>query len=568
MAELLRSIGPGRLAAMAGMTAGLLLFFGFIIFRITEPSLSPLYPRLDPADAGEIVSQLESLGINYKLKGDGTVIMVPNDRVLRLRMSLAEQGLPSGGSVGYEIFDKAEALGTTSFVQNLNHLRALEGELARTIRAIDNIATARVHLVIPKRELFSRDTQQPSASILLGIRGVGLERAQIKAIQHLVASAVHGLSPEHISIIDERGTPLASGMPEEPGAAGASTADERTLGFENRLKRQIEDLVSRIVGIGKTRAQVTAQLDFSRITESSETFDPEGRVERSIQTVEESSANSEREADASVSVANEIPDADVAEADDSPTSSASNNRTEETVNYEISKTTKTQILEAGSVKRISAAVLVDGTYTEGANGERVYTPRSDEELEKISKLVKSTIGFDEQRGDQLEIINMQFADLSVPEATAPEEPMFGLHKEDYFRIGELAVLGIVSILLVLLVFRPLMASVMSPPEPAMAGVGVGADGTPALPGAVPDETMAALPEGQAAPQLPGPTTAGAPAGQLPGPEFTQSDTSRMIDIAQVEGQVKESSVKKVGEIVQTHPEEAVAIMRNWMYSGD
>src|ERR1700726_4375884 len=201
--------------AMIAVTAALISFFGFVIMRVTTPQMTTLFTDLSTEDSSGIIKDLERQAIPFELRNDGAVIMVPKDKVTRLRMKLAESGLPKGGGVGYEIFDKSDALGTTSFVQNINHLRALEGELARTIRAIDRVQAARVHLVLPERPLFSREKVEPSASIVLKVRGT-LETQQVRAIRHLVASAVNGLKPERVSVVDEAGRLLAD------GAAGAS----------------------------------------------------------------------------------------------------------------------------------------------------------------------------------------------------------------------------------------------------------------------------------------------------------------------------------------------------------
>jgi len=245
--EFLKTLGPARLAAMAVVTALLVGFFGFIIMRATQPVMAPLYSDLSVQDSASIVKELEAGAVPYELRQDGAQILVPKETLLRLRMKLAEKGIPAGGSVGYEIFDKSDALGTTSFVQNINHLRALEGELARTIRAIDRVQAARVHLVIPERQLFQREKAMPSASIVLKLRGT-LEAQQIRSIQHLVASAVEGLKPFRVSIVDEKGTLLGGGQEEDPQGTVAASLQERTAGYERRMETQIESIVGSIVG--------------------------------------------------------------------------------------------------------------------------------------------------------------------------------------------------------------------------------------------------------------------------------------------------------------------------------
>jgi len=238
--DFLKSLGAARIAAMCAVTVALVGFFGFLILRVTAPQMTPLFTDLTLEDSTAIVKELERQGIVYELRNDGAIVLAPKDRVPRLRMTLAEAGLPKGGGVGYEIFDKSDALGATSFVQNINHLRALEGELARTIRALDRVQAARVHLVLPERPLFSREKVEASASIVLKVRGM-LEPQQVRAIRHLVASAVNGLKPERVSIVDETGRLLADGANE---TALGVTADERQIAYERRLREQVEAIVT------------------------------------------------------------------------------------------------------------------------------------------------------------------------------------------------------------------------------------------------------------------------------------------------------------------------------------
>ena len=288
---------------------------------------------------------------------------------------------------------------------------------------------------------------------------------------------------------------------------------------------------------------------------TSDTFDPEGQVVRSTQTVEESNSSSDGLPNDAVTVGNAVPGAGEAEAGANGSLDQSN-RLEETVNYEIPRTTQTEVIEAGSVKRLSVAVAVDGIYTVDANGATVYTPRSDEEVSKISALVRSAIGFDQARGDLVEVINIQFAAREAPEPLEEvEAPFLGLTKADYFRMGETGVLALISLLVLMFVVRPLIRGILNPTptgdQLALAGAvaGAGAEaGSAALPGA----------EGQA--QLPAPD--GAINEETGEPK---SAVEQMIDIAQVEGKVKESSVNKVGELVANHPDETMSILRSWLH---
>src|SRR5262249_28177948 len=405
------------------------------------PQLTTLFTDLSYEDSSAIVKDLERQNIPYELKNDGAIVLVPKDRVTRLRMKLAESGLPKGGGIGYEIFDKTDALGATSFVQNINPLRALEGELARTIRAIDRVQAARVHLVLPERPLFARDKAEASASIVLKVRGA-LEPQQVRAIRHVVASAVNGLKPERVSIVDEAGRLLADGA--RTDVVGLN-AEERQGAFERRPTQQIPRSPPKAPAPDHhARVQVSADFDFNRVTQTSEKFDPEGRVMRSSQTREESSASAGDNREGQVTVGNELPGGQPRLNENNNNASArdQSKKTEEIVNYEISRSTKTEVTEGGRINRISVAVLVDGIYTKNDKGEAAYQPRDKEELDRIAALVRTAIGFDQKRGDQVEVVNLRFADVPVNVVAEPTGVMSYLQftKDDVMHWIELAVM--------------------------------------------------------------------------------------------------------------------------------
>ena len=543
--EFFRGLGPWRIASLAGVTVGMGAFFFFLFTRLSQPPMTLLYANLDLQEAGQITTRLDAAKVPYQLAANGTQVLVPEDQVLRLRMQLAETGLPTGGSVGYEIFDRADALGTTNFVQNINHVRALEGELARTIRSIDGVQNARVHLVLPRREVFSRETREPSAAIVLKTRGGRIDKAQVRAIRNLVAAAVPDLKPTRISVVDDRGNLHASGADERDARAGAAaTLADMRAEQEARLKRAVETLLERSVGPGNVRAEVTADIDFDRITTNSESYDPDGQVIRSTQSIAEQNQSAESQPQ-NVTVGNNLPEG---ESQGTPQSQSRNQRTEEVVNYEISKTIKTQVREAGIIRRLSVAVLVNGVQGTDAEGKPTYTPRKEDELKQLAALARSAIGFDEKRGDRVEVVTMRFAGAEEIAAGEIEPPGFlNLNKRDYFRIVELAALTLIGILGLMFVVRPMVSRLLSAARPS----------APAGQLALPPGAALAGPDGAVA-QLP----PGVEPGMLPQPK---SGIEAMIDIARVEGQVKASSVKKIGEIIEKHPDEAVAIVRNWLY---
>jgi flagellar M-ring protein FliF len=455
-------------------------------------------------------------------------------------MALAGEGLPKGGGIGYEIFDKSDTLGTTSFVQNINNLRALEGELARTIRSLDRVVAARVHLVLPERPLFSRDKVEPSASIVLKVHGT-LDAQQVRAIRHLVASAVNGLKPQRVSIVDEGGRLLADGAGDSDNP-GEVTVDERRVAFEKRLRDQVDAIVTSVVGPGRARTEVSADFDFNRITQTSDRFDPEGRVVRSSQTREETSASGESR-DNQVTVGNEIPGGNQRQTpapDATPTPRDQSRKSEEIVNYEISKTTKTEVIESGRVNRISVAVLVDGTYGKNEKGESTYQPRSKEEIEQIAALVRTAIGFDQKRGDQVEVVNLRFAEAPATPISEPSGWLSALQftKDDIMRAIEMVVMGLLGFVVLLMVVRPLVRRVLTPEERALAALPAAAGG--------------------------GVNAAGEAAAVADAVKAEPSKTAKMIDIAQIQGQVHAQSVQKVGELADRNPSEAVSIIRQWM----
>ncbi|MBM7850774.1 flagellar M-ring protein FliF [Methylopila capsulata] len=552
----LRSFGAGRIAAMLAVALALVGFFAFTIVRFSQPQMVALFTDLSMTDSAAIIKELEQQNVPYELRNEGAGILVPKENAAKLRMGLAEKRLPSGGGVGWEIFDKGDGFSATSFVQNVNHLRALEGELARSISSLNRVDAARVHLVIPEKPLFTRDAPQPSASIVVRVRG-DLDGGEVRAIRHLVASAVQGLKPEKISLVDEGGRLLADGAEGEDG--GTAAAEERTVTLERRLRERAEAILGRIVGPDRARVEVRAEMDNTKSTVTADTFDPESRVVRSTQTREESSQSSQP-VDQTVSVGNQIPNGAAAQAQ-APAATGpkdASNKTEEVVNYEISRTTRTEVKDAGRLKRISVAVLVDGVYTQSANGDAAYAPRSQEELDRIGALVRSAVGFDQARGDVLEVVNLRFATMPASQSAGDAPGMFDFSRDDLMRWAELGVLALLTVLVLLVVVRPLVRKALSPDRVMLVANGAGgvsivgagdaggaggvvqltAGGTPAL--ASPDGSVAGLPAG------------------------TDAEAAQRIAIAELSGRVQSQSVQRIGELVQNNPNETVAIIRQWL----
>lgn len=549
--ELVNKLGPQRLVAMGAVTLALVGFFAFVMTKMTAPGMGVLFSDLPMADSNTILRDLDAKGIKYEIRQDGGTILVPREQATRLRMEFAGKGLPAGGSVGYEIFDKTDTFSATSFVQGINQIRALEGELARTIKGLDRVQQARVHLAIPEKKLFDRDKQEPRASIVLKVRGE-LDQGQIRAIRHLAATAVQGLKPERVSIVDETGRLLADGAGNEADAA--ALAQDKQSGYERRLKTQVEEIVASVVGRGRARVQIAAEMDFNRVQQVTDNFDPESRVVRSTQTRTENQQSQEAK-DNQVTIANELP----GQANNqSAQQKDATQRNEEIVNYEISKTTRTEIIEAGRVKRLSVAVLVDGNYATAANGQANYTPRSSEELDRIAALVRSAIGFDRNRGDQVEVINLRFAEgvTQVEGKTQTViEQLLALTKEDALRLVELTVFAILTLLVTLLVVRPLLRQMGIGGKDKKDGQAAPAQLT-GLSGVIAASGLGGVPPGQTL-ALP------APGGEGGMPTAANSNQQNP-NAAAVQHALQQGAIDNLGKIVQDNPGESVAIIRQWI----
>ena len=537
--ETLKNLGPSRLAMMGGILLALITFLIFISMRVSSPDYSLLYGDLSSGDITAIATQLDQAQVPYQISEDNTSILVAENNVGSARMLLAETGLPNGGSVGYELFDNQSGFGTTNDIVNLNKVRALEGELSRTITSLSPIKTARVHLVLPQRELFSRESRPASGSVAVGLKaGASLEQDQVQAIQSLVAAAVPQLKAQKVAIIDQSGKLLARGDDEELTQANLK-AEEMRLNYEQRMTRAVEDMVGRIVGYGKVRANVTADINFDRVSTNEESYDPETQVIRSSQTIEEN--NVERDAsEDNVSVENNLP----AVGNDlffDAAPSLESSRLEETTNYEISRTTRNMVRETGEVRRLSVAVLVDGQYSQNAEGEKTYEPRSEQELDQIAALVRSAIGFDAVRGDTLEVVNLQFAEIEVSD-TPFDNTLFGFDKNRLLDAAEIITVAIMFILIVLLVIQPMVGKLLAVENKSAEG----------------DEDLETeLLTGSPRMALEGPSEEFEPTPLL-------EEDGEMMDLQSIEGKVKASAVKKVEDIVENYPDEAVSVIRSWM----
>lgn len=549
--DFLKNLTPIKSAGIIGAALAVVVLLGFLVLKLSTPPMSILYTNLAPDDSGLITSRLDGMGISYKVNEAGKEIQVPVNKVLMLRMTFAAEGVPRSGSVvGYEIFDKTEALGTSQFVHNINLVRALEGELSRTISSLMQIDTARVHLVMPKKELFSKTASEPTASVVLKMKGSqSLAKQEVAAISHIVATAVPGLKVDNITIVDNSGRPLKlSASEDNQMAAVTDGVAEYQHSIENRLRGIIEELLERSIGIGKVKANVSAEINFDREVINSEVFDPDGQVVRSRKVSEENEAEKEASA-GEVGVGANLPGA---QASGGGAGSGKNkNRTDEVTNFEISKTITNKVSESGRIKKLSIAILVDGTYTvkkgEGDVEDTVtYNPRSQEELDKIKVLATSAIGIDVKRGDKIEVINMQFSEefAALP---AKKEPMAWL-RDELENIVQMVIIGIVIILVILLIVRPVIMRSLELRKIALEQAETAEVANLEM------QQVSMVSGGDGASSIIGGASNFAP--------------EEMIDLTNSEDKRKVSLVKQVNEMVDKHPDETVSVIRNWLYSGD
>ncbi len=368
-----------------------------------------LFSSLAESDAADIVTKLKEQNVPYKLAANGTAIKVPEDVVLNTRLTLAGEGLPRGGGVGFEIFDRTN-LGVTDFVQKLNYQRALQGELARTIRQFQQISSARVHLALPKESVFVEDQRPPSASVSIKMRGRGkLTKGQIRAIVNLVACAVSGLTENNITVVDTAGHLLFRREGDEPGMLSSDQLEYK-LKLESNMRRKLETMFEEVVGVGKVIARVSADVDFNQVNTTEELYDPDGQVVRSEQLSNESNKQNGDSTKGIPGVKGDL--ATFSGTSGGGSNSSGSSRNSVTRNYEISKTVKKTKDSVGTIKKITVALMVDGSYkmVKGPKGRMIseYVPRSKAELASFTRMAQKAVGLDPDRGDTIEVVSMPF----------------------------------------------------------------------------------------------------------------------------------------------------------------
>lgn len=457
------SAGKQLLIAMVALlSAGA---FAILILVANRTDYRPLFTNLTSEDAGEIVKKLKDSKTPYQITADGKGVLVPSDKVYELRLTLASEGIPQGGGVGFEIFDRKN-FGMTEFVQKLNYQRALQGELSRTIAQLTGVEQARVHLVIPEKSLFKDGEKPATASIVLKMKSnKALKESEVQGVVHLVAASIEGMDPEHVTVLDSRGKILSKGSSGDQASRMTSSMQETQRAYEKNAEERIQTLLDRIVGGGKTVARVTAAFDFKQVERMEEKFDPESIAVRSEQRSEEKGATT--------TSGGGVPGVQTNLGRTAPTgasSSGGGTKNDETINYEVSKSTSKIIEPVGSLSKISVAVLVDGKYeapaaapaTAAATPAKLaqetkpkYIPRTPEELQKIETLIKSAVGFNAERGDQLSVQNIPFQETD--EAGSTEKTAWWTNPF-FMSLAKNLMIGIGFLTLILFVIRPLLTS--------------------------------------------------------------------------------------------------------------
>jgi flagellar M-ring protein FliF len=535
--QLLAGLGPAKLAVLAVSAMVLVALFAFLILRLAEPRMTLLFGELDPAAAREIVGRLDALGVPYTVSAEGRAVLVPEGEAAGLRLRLAEGGLPATGPAGYELLDGLNPLTSSDFLANVSLRRALEGELARTIAALRGVREARVHLVQPKRELFEREAQPPSASVFLARRGAGaVEPRQVQAIRHLVAAAVPGLQPERVTVVDDAGTLLArAAAPSDTGRDLPVELEEARAAFETRLRDKVTGILERSLGAGKAQVEVSADLDFDQETTTVESFDPESQVARSTHAVEEAADRSERGPEPPVTVTTNLP-TERTQSTAEPGSTERTSRSEETTNFEVSRTVRNHTRKGPKIRRLSVAVQVDAA----AAGPEGTAP--------LEALVRTAAGLDAERGDVLEIVARSFAPVEIPAGgTGSAAPWLGLPAD---RLIEMAALLALAAAVVLFGLRPIARELGRPPATALdaAPAGTMPTGAPAAAGEAADHMGL----------LVGEATPGAEAaGGLPG-------AASPLLLAAPDGSHRARLLDEVQAAIDERPEDAIRVLRAWL----
>ena len=458
---IIQTLSAGKMMALFMLVAATVAGLVVLISWSGRPDYMPLYSHMAPDDAGEVVASLREKKIEYRLSHDGGTIEIPRDKIYEVRLDLASQGLPRGGT-GFEVFDNAK-LGMSEFVQNINYQRALQGELSRTINGLAEVESSRVHIVMSERTLFVEDEEPATASVILKLRrGRYINDEQIQGIVHLVSSSVPRLTPENVTVVDESGKMLA-GFKDKPSAAKL-IADQ--LEFQERkekmLEKRVMSMLEKVLGRDRAIVRVACDLDFVQQEKTEEMYLPENQVVRSEQLLSEVSSQASPGAIGIPGLASNITQPQAAPGT-APRAGQGFQKEDKTRNYEIGKTTSRKVVPAGDLTRLSVAVIVDGTYKNVAVGqgkeqhqEAEYVPRSAEEMATLVSIVKSAVNFDETRGDKVEVANIAFDGDKMLISSEPESSRWFESVKDYSGLLKYLIAAVFIGICFIYIIRPLI----------------------------------------------------------------------------------------------------------------
>lgn len=549
--ENFKNLGRQKLIILGGTTFGILLAMLLGIGAVTRADYAPIYSNLSVSSASSIEAALTSAGFNVMVGPDGTTISVPQTDTARARMVLAETGMPIDGDPGWELFDQQGGIAMNSFLQKINRVRAMEGELARSIQTLDGIASARVHLVLPDREPFTRDAPTPRASVILRPQaGRAVSRKEAISVRNLVASAVAELDLTRVTVLSASGETILSEEPNGPGQANMQSAKSS---IEDRLSREIENILTARVGAGNARVHVNVELTTQREVIVEHSFNPDQQVVRSTETKTEDQTDTGEQGN--VGVENNIP---AALADPEGGSTSNRSEADEIVQYEIGNTRREIVREAGEVRRMTVAVLVNGIYAVEESAVN-YSERTPEEMDRLADLVKSAVGFQETRGDTISVDSMRFMDYSMDLGSPVEQSMSERLAESAVPIirGLLALL-IVGLVMILGV-RPLLKRLSEPATIAKD-----------------EDTPLPLPENDAPASIPqsanqppdvipaAPVAASLPTSQSVRPPMFETDEVEYIEKQGIRGNLHKRKIDNIQRLADEKPDEVLRVLRSWL----
>jgi flagellar M-ring protein FliF len=534
----IRKLGMVRVAMLAGVTLGILGAFAWL--EVQGPSrgrMTVLASNVDPQSAQQISAELTGRKIPYRL--DGGQIFVPESDLATARTLLSVNGLSGESVTGYEIFDRSNDLAVTEFDQQVKLTRALEGEIARTIVSVHGILHARVHIVLPRREPFAHDRLHAQASVMLTVPGRQvLSPDAVQSVVDLVAAAVPGLRPQDVTVVDSNLHLLSQAGDGNDARSKVAMEESTQRKTEARLAMAVEMMLEQTLGPGHVHAEASIRMNFDNVKETQEKFDPDGSVVRSTQNVTSNSKTTEKTGP--VSLQNNLPNAN-AGAEAAPTSQ--DGKQEETTNYEISKTVRAIVHDQPQIERITLAVMVDGTDVVGADGKHTWKARDQAELDQITKLVKSAIGFDEKRGDQLDVVSMPFVSpLDAAEATPASRPAKA--NADLVTFLQMIAFGVVGFGIIILTARSIFAALNKQAGLSIVGqAGEIADG-----GTLGISSLQGSPLG-----IGHSTSEGA---------LAAAEDDDIVTMSNIQGQLRASSIRKVTQLVDRHT--TLGIIRGWI----